>query len=420
MISNPVIVTREQFLSELAKVVGVGNHKDKIVRRTGLSHADIGRILKGDDPTKDEFVKLHRYFPQLKRYTMLFKEDRKRIIPSASSKKSDIGSDTKSVVQTKTVAHDQKVTATVKLNVAPAEKTNPVKVQEVAHQPHVAAPLSPIQIVGASKGQHTRIEEIDPTLADLLLKGNVRNRNVSPLLVDSLARDMMAGKWILSHQGIAIDKDFRLLDGQHRLYAIVKSGVTLKVPVTYNADPEAFNVIDLNNRPRSVADIVRLDRGTKYATSVIAAVKTLQALKADSYEHRRWTKSEIDALLDEYSSECEWASAQIHRMMPSAGVIAGLAYAYPTNKDGVAEFASKVSSRLGMTSPMAALWKAYERTGRSEPDRIDLAHMTMRCIRAHLKGEVLIRTAIQKKSGDGRGIAYRHFRHLRQKLGLPE
>jgi len=224
----------------------------------------------------------------------------------------------------------------------------------------------------------------------------------------------------LSHQGIAIDKDFRLLDGQHRLHAIVKSGVTLKVPVTYNADTESFNVIDLNGRPRSISDIVKLDRGTRYAKQVIAAVKTLHFLKADNCESRRWTRSEIDALLDEYSSDCEWAASQVYRAMPSAGILAGIAYAYPTNKDGVGEFVSKVASRLGMTSPMAALWKAYERTGHSDPDRIDLAHMAMRCIQAHLQGKVLLKTAVQKDGGVGRGVAYRHFRHLRLKMNLPE
>ena len=42
-----------------------------------------------------------------------------------------------------------------------------------------------------------------------------------------IARDMKAGHWRLTHQGIAFDPAGVLIDGQHRLWAIVESDTTL-------------------------------------------------------------------------------------------------------------------------------------------------------------------------------------------------
>lgn len=80
----------------------------------------------------------------------------------------------------------------------------------------------------------TVTQTITPLMAKSMLSNNKSNRAVSKQDVLRYSRDMKAGKWMLTHQGILVGKDGALIDGQHRLMAIVKSGVTVKMPVTYD------------------------------------------------------------------------------------------------------------------------------------------------------------------------------------------
>lgn len=65
-----------------------------------------------------------------------------------------------------------------------------------------------------------------------LSTANVKNRKLRVRTVDAFAADMRRGKWHTTHQGIAFDEAGNLLDGQHRLAAIVKSGCTIEILVT--------------------------------------------------------------------------------------------------------------------------------------------------------------------------------------------
>lgn len=63
---------------------------------------------------------------------------------------------------------------------------------------------------------------------------NVGNRPMQNKRVNQYAADMLAGRWILTHQGIAFDCEGNLIDGQHRLQAVVRSGKAVYMVVAYN------------------------------------------------------------------------------------------------------------------------------------------------------------------------------------------
>lgn len=94
------------------------------------------------------------------------------------------------------------------------------------------------------KKPETYWEEVTPDLAKEYLTLNKENRPLSQTKVDEWAKEMKQGKWRQTHQGIAFDWDGNLLDGQHRLAAIVASGRTVKLMITANLDPETYRVID--------------------------------------------------------------------------------------------------------------------------------------------------------------------------------
>ena len=68
---------------------------------------------------------------------------------------------------------------------------------------------------------------ITPQVAAEWLQGRTHQRALRDSVVDRYARVMKAGGWRLTHQGIAFDESGMLIDGQHRLWAIVLSGVSV-------------------------------------------------------------------------------------------------------------------------------------------------------------------------------------------------
>jgi hypothetical protein len=108
---------------------------------------------------------------------------------------------------------------------------------------------------------------ITPKMASELLKKNTLNRPLRPSKVRQWAALMVAGKWELTHQGIAIDEDDCLLDGQHRLQAIVMSGKTVVMTVA-RAPRATFGLID-TQQPRSVSDATGLPSDTAAVASVL-------------------------------------------------------------------------------------------------------------------------------------------------------
>ena len=104
------------------------------------------------------------------------------------------------------------------------------------------------------------VEDIDSEKAEKYLGHNYdSNRHVSKERVYAYARDMTANEWEFTGQTIVFDEKGRLLDGQHRLYGIIKSGKTIKMIVIRGVSPTAVNFID-KNRVRSFGDTMRITK----------------------------------------------------------------------------------------------------------------------------------------------------------------
>lgn len=80
---------------------------------------------------------------------------------------------------------------------------------------------------------------ITPQAAKTMLANNKLNRKVNVSAVEKYARDMKAGKWQLTHQGILIGRGGRVIDGQHRLMAIVRSGCAQHMLVSHDENIES-------------------------------------------------------------------------------------------------------------------------------------------------------------------------------------
>ena len=103
------------------------------------------------------------------------------------------------------------------------------------------------------------LELITPELAVSYLENNTDNRAVTQNTVTALAELIRKGEWRITHQGIAVSPTGRLLDGQHRLWAIIEAGIPVHILVARNVPDEAFAYMDIGKK-RSLADRLRLDR----------------------------------------------------------------------------------------------------------------------------------------------------------------
>jgi hypothetical protein len=105
----------------------------------------------------------------------------------------------------------------------------------------------------------TVTETMTPDKALKILEENLgANRDVRQSWVVELARRIANGEWQETHQGIAFDVNGKLIDGQHRLWAIVEAAKPVKIRVTYNVSSVAMVAVD-DGKIRSLLDVAKLD-----------------------------------------------------------------------------------------------------------------------------------------------------------------
>lgn len=111
-------------------------------------------------------------------------------------------------------------------------------------------------------------ELITPEYAEELLRNNYEhNRKLGMGAVKAYASDMMTGLWNTNVvQPISITKDGVLIDGQHRLRAVVEYGSPVMMYVARGLDEKDIAFVDVG-KPRKAADFI----GGQYR-SVVAAI----------------------------------------------------------------------------------------------------------------------------------------------------
>ncbi|WP_236795171.1 hypothetical protein [Amycolatopsis sp. GM8] len=107
----------------------------------------------------------------------------------------------------------------------------------------------------------SRIQKITPKKAEEMLSANTANRPLSRPLVRSFAEAMRRGDWRVTHQGIAFDTNGVLVDGQHRLAAIVEADQPVELTVFTEVPADTFDVLD-TGRKRNAADALAIEGET--------------------------------------------------------------------------------------------------------------------------------------------------------------
>jgi len=121
-----------------------------------------------------------------------------------------------------------------------------------------------------------RVEVITPEKATEWLKHNTCNRPLSQRHAATLAAAIIADQWELNGESVKFNGDGTLVDGQHRLTAIIKAGKAIKCYVARGLSAESYDTVD-QGKSRSLADVLAR-HGEKSYTSLAAAVRWHQAV----------------------------------------------------------------------------------------------------------------------------------------------
>ncbi|MFD8820823.1 hypothetical protein ACFV1C_00390 [Streptomyces sp. NPDC059605] len=115
---------------------------------------------------------------------------------------------------------------------------------------------------------------VTPALAAEWLSRNTHNRPLRNRRVTDYARDMKAGQWHLNGETMKFAGDLKngiVLDGQHRLEAVVEANVDVVMVVVSGLPMEAQETMDMGSR-RTVGDVFGL-RGETNSHTLAAVLK---------------------------------------------------------------------------------------------------------------------------------------------------
>lgn len=185
---------------------------------------------------------------------------------------------------------------------------------------------------------------ITPSVANDMLANNVNNRNVSSAMVVRYSIDMKNGKWKQNTgETLKISKTGRILDGQHRLHAIVHSGCSQKMDVVRGLDDSVFDVID-TGKSRNAGDAFQIAgiKNAKGIPSMIVAYNQLEGGYSSNIRDRHLMGTN-QAILKQYNAgqdfwQDTYAFAQrmymsFAKLLPISMI--GGAYAHLYKKDSI-------------------------------------------------------------------------------------
>lgn len=168
---------------------------------------------------------------------------------------------------------------------------------------------------------------------------NEGNRSIKPTIVNKYARDIREGNWRLTHQCIAFDSTGHLIDGQHRLSAVVQSDMpihayvaqydsaesAMKLPIDMQAKRAIFEVLQVSRREQETAAAALRVMKTNATLPTMTEIESVIRIAKDimtvvhgcisgtvKYRSAAPARAAIMMLMKEYPSRAEYL-AKIYR-----------------------------------------------------------------------------------------------------------
>lgn len=223
--------------------------------------------------------------------------------------------------------------------------------------------------------QRARAAHIDPTtsiaakfqlvtgpIAETWLMHNHHNRPIRRSHVDLLVRDLRAGNYLITHQGVAFDESGALIDGQHRLAAIVESGVDAWLLVVQGlprtqGDAKTMDAVDRHS-VRTVADMLQLNHNCEKVEAKIRAAIAVTIVRLIRFgkDVGKLTPAETVAVLQIWNWEIEWLLERLPAVpqLRCIGFLSAVVVARAANAKVAESFFEAVTVGEGLAKNSAA------------------------------------------------------------------
>ena len=256
------------------------------------------------------------------------------------------------------------------------------------------------------------IETITPAVAQKWLATQVKNRNVrSKTKVPMFARDMATGRWEMNGESIKFDADGHLIDGQHRLLAVIASGVSVPSVVARGLNGRSQETVDTGTA-RTAGDAIGLT-GRAYRNEIAATAQLVMAYTegqfkslggADRKLRGRYTHSEIVEFIEAHPDVVDVVHTYMEnnwrrvRAAPS-GVMFAFWACSRKNKAQAVKFFNDIADLnvAGKGDPKAALIRRFQGIKESgeRASSVDVADYIFRAWNAEREGRALTKIASQ-------------------------
>lgn len=244
----------------------------------------------------------------------------------------------------------------------------------------------------------SEVINITPTMAKKWLGANyTKNRKLRATVVSRYARDIKAGKWIVTHQSIAFNTRGELIDGQHRLAAIIEADTDTKQMVTRDVPCAAFSHVDLGFS-RTAEDVLRAEGDDWITKDHIAIARLVQANGDSRQTLAGLSPFELKELVHLHKNAITFVLQNLERRLRGitvSPVMAAIASAYYSETDRV-----RLSAFIRMlvsgiienpdTDSAVILLRDFARDNPklfASGTRVELYLKTQRAVKAFMKGE---------------------------------
>ncbi len=172
--------------------------------------------------------------------------------------------------------------------------------------------------------------EITPEYAAVLLSRNLDNRSIRVGKAAQIENDLRNGKFVFNGESIIVSKEGLLNDGQHRLYACLRTGVSFKTVLIVGVERASRFTID-TGVAKTAADMLSFKKITNAHTAAAIARFIVVYEAEGSFSRRAFVSAtaqiervENDELLREIAAWIDTSKKRINMMM--RGSVAGTLY----------------------------------------------------------------------------------------------
>lgn len=113
------------------------------------------------------------------------------------------------------------------------------------------------KVIETPEGYRISYVTITPQFATQLLAANTNNRRVKVGNLGKIGDDMLNGRWVFNGDAIRVDRDGSIIDGQHRLMEVERTGVSIQALLVTGLPLSARATIDTGS-VRAASDELRM------------------------------------------------------------------------------------------------------------------------------------------------------------------